>query len=95
MDVLTAGVPALVWPYAGDREQPLRASRLAQKGWLAVLQDADLAPGPLGMRIEAALASKTRPIGRLDLQGAVNTARFIERPHPQTRLPTGRPEVAL
>lgn len=94
MDVLTAGVPALVWPYAGDREQPLRAARLAEKGWLSILQDADLAPGPLRMRIEAALTSRTRPIGRLDLQGALNTARFIETPH-RTRPPTGRREGAL
>ena len=94
MDVLTAGVPALVWPFAGDREQPLRAARLAEKGWFSVLQDSDLAPGPLGMRIEAALTTRVCPANRLDLQGAVNTARFIETPHQQTRS-TGCPEVAL
>ena len=81
MDILTTGVAALVWPYAGDREQPLRAARLAEKGWVSVLAEADLAAGPLRMRIEAALASLTRPAGGFDLQGALETARFIEASH--------------
>jgi predicted glycosyltransferase len=94
MDILTTGVPALVWPYAGDREQPLRAARLAEKGWLSVLEDVDLAPEPLGLRIAAALTPAPRPIGRLDLQGAVNTVRFIETQH-RTRPPTGGREGLL
>jgi predicted glycosyltransferase len=94
MDILTTGVPALVWPYAGDREQPLRAARLAEKGWLSVLEDVDLAPEPLGLRIAAALTPAPRPIGRLDLQGAVNTVRFIETQH-RTRPLTGGREGLL
>ena len=94
MDVLTSGVPALVWPYAGDREQPLRAARLADRGWLSVLQDSDLAPEMLGMRIEAALRPAMRPVGRVDLQGAVNTVRFIESQH-RTRPSTGCREGVL
>ena len=94
MDVLSTGVPALVWPYAGDREQPLRAARLAEKGWLSVLQDSDLAPEILGMRIEAALKPATHPVGHVDLQGAVNTVGFIETQH-RTRPPTGCREGVL
>jgi hypothetical protein len=48
----------------------------------------------LGLRIAAALTPAPRPIGRLDLQGAVNTVRFIETQH-RTRPPTGGREGLL
>ncbi len=82
MRLLTTGVPALVWPFEGDREQPLRAARLAAKGWLSVLTTPDLETGPLSARIETAL-QKTAGSGiGIDLQGASNTARYIEKPLP-------------
>jgi predicted glycosyltransferase len=77
MNLLTAGIPALVWPYEGDREQPLRAERLSRAGWLSVLRTSDLVPSRLGPRIAAALRSPSIPSAGVDLQGAGNTARYI------------------
>jgi len=81
MNVLTAGVSALVWPFQGDREQPLRAARLAQRGWLSVLTTADLKPQRLSACMEAALTRKVAPSGRIDLQGALKTARYLQEHH--------------
>ncbi len=80
MNLLTAGVPALVWPFTGDREQPLRAAQLEAGGWLSVLSTEDLAPDRFAARIEKALSPDARPAASIDLEGAVNTARYIEAP---------------
>jgi predicted glycosyltransferase len=78
MNLLTAGLPALVWPFEGDREQPLRAARLAEAGWLSVLANVDLTVERLTTRIEETLRSWSPPSRPLDLQGALKTAQFIE-----------------
>ena len=36
---VAARVPALLWPFSVNREQGLRARRLAERGLLTVLQD--------------------------------------------------------
>jgi predicted glycosyltransferase len=77
MNLIAAGRPALVWPFAGDREQPLRAARLAARGWLTVLAKADLEPSRLAARIATALNSASRPCRPIDLQGAAQTARLV------------------
>ena len=78
MNLLAANVPALVWPFEGDREQPLRAKKLAEGGWLTVLKKSDLEVGRLTARIEKSLTSWTPPNHGVDLQGAQKTARLIE-----------------
>lgn len=85
MNLLTARLPALVWPFNGDREQPLRAARLAERGWVSVLKAADLDPARLAARMQTALAAPSRPRGPVDLGGAVRTARYIEA-HSRSRL---------
>ena len=45
MNILATGVPALVWPFPQNREQRLRAGRLAKEGILKVIEDEDLRPG--------------------------------------------------
>jgi predicted glycosyltransferase len=77
MNILAAGTPALVWPFEGDREQPLRAARLAEEGWVTPLATADLDAAPLAARLEIALRRPARPRGSLDLAGAANTARYL------------------
>jgi predicted glycosyltransferase len=77
MNLVAAGKPALVWPFEGDREQPLRAARLAERGWVAVLETADLKPPQLAARIDAALGSAPRAGQAIDLQGAAQTARWL------------------
>ena len=78
MDLLASAVPALVWPFEGDREQPLRAARLAAKGCVSVLTSADLEPARLANRILAIMETGLRSGAPIDLRGAVQTARYIE-----------------
>jgi predicted glycosyltransferase len=77
MNLLTAGVPALVWPFAQNREQRLRSERLADLGALRVLADRDLEPQRLAALMDQALAQSARPAIDIDLGGAANTARWI------------------
>jgi predicted glycosyltransferase len=77
MNLLAAQTPALVWPFAQNREQRLRAERLARLGALQVIEDADLEPSRLAAALERVLARRGRPVVDIDLNGAANTARWI------------------
>ncbi len=78
MNLMAAGTPALVWPFAQNREQRLRAERLAKLGGLAVLEDDDLEPNRLAGMMQTMLPLGKRPEGLIDLAGAENTAKWIE-----------------
>jgi predicted glycosyltransferase len=78
MNILATGVPALVWPYPGDQEQGLRTGRLSDKGLLKVLTEADFPPDRMVPIIEQALRSPGRAAGSIAMDGAPQTARFIE-----------------
>jgi predicted glycosyltransferase len=77
MNILATGVPALVWPFPQNREQRLRAGRLAKEGVLRVIEGEDLGPDRLAGLMDQMLASPRRLPGKFDLDGAVNTARWI------------------
>jgi predicted glycosyltransferase len=77
MNIMAAGTPALVWPFAQNREQRLRAERLARLGGLQILSDKDLDPKQLAGLITRALMKKECPAGSIDLNGAENTAAWI------------------
>ncbi len=76
MNLLSARAPALVLPHDANREQGLRAGRLAERGLLRVLGRGDLEPAALRVAIERALQFKPseRPV---DLNGAESTARIL------------------
>jgi len=79
MNLLAAEVPALVWPFAQNQEQRLRADRLAGLGALRVLNDGDLEPDRLAVLMEETMASGTG--GRravVNLDGAAETVRWLE-----------------
>ena len=78
MDILTTKVPALVWPYPKDQEQNIRAKRLARFGVLHVLNDEDLHPDRLVLRLKQMLSKDATSSVNIDLNGAVNTAKWIE-----------------
>jgi len=78
MNVLAAGVPALLWPFAQNREQRLRAEALARRGAAKVLEDADLEPKRLAGLMAERLKRPERVTTSIDLDGAVHTARWIE-----------------
>lgn len=90
MNLLAAGVPALVWPFPQNREQRLRCRRLESLGALQVLEEADLDPARLA-RAMAAVLERPRPSpAAVDLDGARATARWIEERLGSPRLAGGR-----
>jgi predicted glycosyltransferase len=78
MNLLAAGVPALVWPFGQNREQRMRSERLEALGALKVLRDEDLDPQRLAALIEAMPGRGRQPALTLDLSGAETTARWVE-----------------
>lgn len=76
---LAAGTPALVLPFGQNREQGLRARRLAELGAVKILTARDLAPGRLAELIRAELTAPKRPSPHIDLDGARKSARWIEQ----------------
>jgi len=79
MNILAAGVPALVWPFSQNREQRLRAERLAAAGSLKVLSEKDINPGSLAVLIEKMLSQPAPPKSPVDLNGAANTAKWLRK----------------
>ncbi len=82
MDVLAAGVPALLHPAAnnGGMDQRLRVQRLAETGAVHVLEKEDLAPCRLVRCIEQVLARRragATPVMNLD--GARNSVALLAR----------------
>ncbi|MDP1993272.1 MAG: glycosyltransferase [Syntrophales bacterium] len=77
MNIAAAQVPALVWPFPQNREQGLRAARLAQLGILRVLTDEELRPGRLSAIMQKGIALRSRSLVDIDLNGAENTVRWL------------------
>lgn len=80
LEVLAAGVPAVVVPFAAgsETEQTLRAELLAKAGRLVVVKEASLSPQSLAEGIERALKFSPPPL-QLDLAGAEKSAQFLLR----------------
>lgn len=78
MNILASGVPALVWPFAQNREQRTRAERLSNLGALGLLEASDLEPARLAALVNSLLRSGLRPSeGGFRLDGAAESARLI------------------
>jgi predicted glycosyltransferase len=77
MNILATRVPSLLWPFSQNREQRLRAGRLAEQGLLTVLEDADLQPDRMAAKMEHELAQSNRPAVSINLDGASKTAACI------------------
>jgi predicted glycosyltransferase len=81
MDILSAGVRALVWPFNEHEngEQTLRARKLEKLGYVSVLDPARLEPDYLAAEITRCLNTPAqRPSVPLDLQGAPKTAELLK-----------------
>jgi len=78
MNILAAGVPALIWPFSENQEQRLRAERLASCAALRVLNDQDLVPDRLAGVMEMMISQPSRGAVQINLDGAENTAKWIE-----------------
>lgn len=78
MNLLQAGVPALVYPFTQNREQAMRIERLAAKSALLALGEGDLAPERLaGLMLAQLRRERYRPA--VDLDGAAESCRQLER----------------
>ena len=78
LDVLRAGVPALLVPFEkeNDNEQPKRALRLQRLGAARVLDQQDLNPARLALAIRELMNAKMVKL-QLDLNGAERSAQII------------------
>lgn len=77
MGLLAAGCRALVVPFDQNREQRMRAGRLAQLGLLGLLDPSGLDPSRLAGRMADALALPPPLPAAVDLDGAARTARLL------------------
>jgi predicted glycosyltransferase len=83
LEVLAAGIPAVVVPYSGgtETEQTLRARLLAERELLTVVHEADLSPSTLAAAVRAALAQgaegQASRFAGLDTSGADKTVRIV------------------
>jgi predicted glycosyltransferase len=81
-DLLRAGCPAVLVPFAagGEREQSLRAARLAERGLAVVVEEASLdAPRLADAITRAVAAGRRRSSAGIDLDGADNAAALMAR----------------
>lgn len=80
LEVLSAGTRAVIVPYAGGREseQTLRAGRLAARGALQVVPEADLTAEALARAVDAALAGPPAAATGIDLGGIRTTVSILE-----------------
>ena len=79
MNILATGVRALLWPFAQNREQRMRAERLERMGILKIVADKDLAPDRLAGIMAGMLSAADRTSTGIDLDGAANTAAWLEK----------------
>ena len=77
MNVVASGTPALIYPYGHDREQGMRANRLAELTGLVVLTDEDLDPVRLAEKITS-MFDREVTFHQVMLDGAKRTARLLE-----------------
>ena len=79
MDILRAGARAVVVPFAGgaEVEQTLRARLLAERGWIDMLEEAQLTPHALAAVIDRALQRAPSGTPSVGLDGAQNTATLL------------------
>jgi predicted glycosyltransferase len=80
MNLVQAGIPALLYPFKQNREQRLRADRLGRKIPISIIEDTDLNPDLLAKKIIKQLEN-SRFSANINLNGAEETARKITTWH--------------
>lgn len=78
LDILAAGAPAVIVPFAGhdETEQRVRAERLAALGAVEIVRESDLSPETLAAAIERAAARAPARVA-IDTNGAARSARLV------------------
>lgn len=80
MNLLAARVPALVYPYSQQQEQPMRVEKIKHLIPMKILRDRDIEPGLLSRFIQKMLL-EPRPSGAvpINLNGAENSATYLKK----------------
>ncbi len=79
MNLLVTRVPALVYPYRRQREQPMRVDSLKKMLPMRILNEHDLEPSVLrGRLVQMLLNPPSCEPAELNLNGAYNAARYLE-----------------
>lgn len=78
MNLLAAGTYSLMLPFAQNREQQMRTSRLEERGIVKMISPDNLAPEIMAEHMAQALEREPKPHG-IDLNGGVNSARILEQ----------------
>jgi predicted glycosyltransferase len=80
MNLLVTKVPALVYPYSRQQEQPLRANRIKNLLPMKILNTMDIQPIPLSKHMDQLLHQKgTSDTLSIDFYGAANAASFLKK----------------
>lgn len=78
MNILAAGVPALLYPFRYNQEQLMRVEKLTAHVPLSILSEKDLQPESLASLVKNQLHKK-RYCSPVNLEGAANTVTHLER----------------
>lgn len=79
MNLLAAGIPALLYPFAQNHEQRMRVSAFSDSTAFQLLDAADLAPIPLAEKILTHIKLKKHPV-IVQLQGSRQSAKLLSDP---------------
>ncbi len=80
MNLLVTQVPALVYPYSRQREQPMRVDKIKNLLPMKILNDDDLRPDRLSKHMHHMLQNKSAlKTLSIDMNGAANAASFLSR----------------
>ena len=79
MNLIAARVPALIYPYSKQREQPLRVTKIDKLIPMKILRDKDIEPQRISHHIHDLLLEprSAEPVP-VNLDGAVHTAQYLE-----------------
>ena len=79
MNLIAARVPALIYPYSKQQEQPLRVAKIDKLIPMKILRDKDIEPQRISHYIHELLL-ESRPVEPVpvNLDGAVQTAQYLE-----------------
>lgn len=78
MNLIAARVPALIYPYSQQQEQPLRVAKIDKLIPMKILQDKDIEPQRISRYIHQMLL-EPRPVEpvAVNLDGAAHTAKYL------------------
>ena len=79
MNLLSAGIPALLYPFAQNHEQKMRVSAFSNTSNFQLLETEDLAPVRLAEKILTHIQLKKQP-AKAQLNGAVQSAGLLSDP---------------